>query len=269
MKKCFFLVLALCISLMPLAGCSGSPAQSSEPASSAVQEATVTLEPTTVAPTPTTTPTSTPAPTPTPKKTLSLGITLSDLPSILEGESSRFEFTTCTTDSFTASKLGSTYSNGIICFTKPDEDALLSILLLRYSESVNPTSYLREQGNKLVTYFENCGVDMRTTEWVDEENHVNVFCVSAKDSEFDDEELSSMLCELENKTGTPTPESTPVSETTPESIDNGVASGIVYWTSGGEKYHSTSECASLKRSKNIKHGTISQAGNREPCNLCH
>lgn len=47
--------------------------------------------------------------------------------------------------------------------------------------------------------------------------------------------------------------------------------GTVYWTSGGEKYHSTKDCASLKRSKTIKSGSVSEAksaGKSSPCKNC-
>lgn len=46
-------------------------------------------------------------------------------------------------------------------------------------------------------------------------------------------------------------------------------SGTVYWVSGGECYHSTPNCATLKRSSNIQSGSISSAGGRRPCKVCH
>ena len=46
-------------------------------------------------------------------------------------------------------------------------------------------------------------------------------------------------------------------------------SGTVYWVSGGECYHSTPNCATLKRSSSITSGSISQAGGRRPCKVCH
>lgn len=48
--------------------------------------------------------------------------------------------------------------------------------------------------------------------------------------------------------------------------------GTVYWTPNGEKYHSTSNCVSLKRSSSINSGTLEEAinsGHNEPCKLCH
>ena len=45
--------------------------------------------------------------------------------------------------------------------------------------------------------------------------------------------------------------------------------GTVYWTANGECYHSTPNCATLKRSSNISSGTISSAGGRRPCKVCH
>ncbi len=47
---------------------------------------------------------------------------------------------------------------------------------------------------------------------------------------------------------------------------------IVYWVSGGSVYHSTIECPTLSRSKNIKSGTIeeaNEAGKKTPCKVCH
>lgn len=46
---------------------------------------------------------------------------------------------------------------------------------------------------------------------------------------------------------------------------------MVYWVDSGEVYHSTSDCPSLKRSKNIRNGTIKEAesfGKYRPCNVC-
>ena len=48
--------------------------------------------------------------------------------------------------------------------------------------------------------------------------------------------------------------------------------GAVYWTPGGEKYHSTQDCPSLARSNTILSGSISEAqaaGKSEPCKNCH
>lgn len=49
-------------------------------------------------------------------------------------------------------------------------------------------------------------------------------------------------------------------------------SAIVYWTPGGEKYHSTQDCPSLARSSTILSGSLSDAqaaGKSEPCKNCH
>lgn len=43
----------------------------------------------------------------------------------------------------------------------------------------------------------------------------------------------------------------------------------VYWTSGGECYHSTPNCATLKRSTSISSGPVSSCGGRRPCKVCH
>lgn len=48
-------------------------------------------------------------------------------------------------------------------------------------------------------------------------------------------------------------------------------SGTVYWTPGGKSYHSSPNCTSLKRSKDIRSGSLSDAyanGKNDPCNLC-
>lgn len=45
-------------------------------------------------------------------------------------------------------------------------------------------------------------------------------------------------------------------------------SATVYWTPSGEKYHISRNCATLKRSKTVKSGTIAQAGSRGRCKVC-
>lgn len=45
--------------------------------------------------------------------------------------------------------------------------------------------------------------------------------------------------------------------------------GTVYWVSGGEVYHSTPNCSTLKRSSNIQSGTIAQSGKSRACKVCH
>lgn len=45
--------------------------------------------------------------------------------------------------------------------------------------------------------------------------------------------------------------------------------GTVYWVAGGEVYHSTPNCATLKRSSNIQSGTIAQSGKNRACKVCH
>lgn len=47
--------------------------------------------------------------------------------------------------------------------------------------------------------------------------------------------------------------------------------GIVYWTPNGKSYHSTENCTTLRRSKTILSGTVSEAiasGHGDPCNVC-
>lgn len=45
--------------------------------------------------------------------------------------------------------------------------------------------------------------------------------------------------------------------------------GTVYWTPGGEVYHSTPNCPSLGRSKTICSGTIAQSGKSRGCKNCY
>ena len=54
----------------------------------------------------------------------------------------------------------------------------------------------------------------------------------------------------------------PASQQTP-----GVAR-TVYWVASGEVYHTTRDCVSLKRSKNILSGTIAQSGKKRVCGNC-
>lgn len=42
----------------------------------------------------------------------------------------------------------------------------------------------------------------------------------------------------------------------------------VYWTDGGEVYHLTQNCTSLKNAKNVISGTIAQSGKSRVCNVC-
>ena len=60
----------------------------------------------------------------------------------------------------------------------------------------------------------------------------------------------------------PSEPTTPVAPTTP-------VSSTVYWTANGEVYHSTMNCPSLSRSKNIYSGTIAQSGKSRPCKNCY
>ena len=61
-----------------------------------------------------------------------------------------------------------------------------------------------------------------------------------------------------------TPKPTPKATPKPSKEE----SATVYWTPSGEKYHISRNCATLKRSKTIKSGTIAQAGNRSRCKVC-
>ena len=43
---------------------------------------------------------------------------------------------------------------------------------------------------------------------------------------------------------------------------------VVYWVADGEVYHTTKDCVSLKRSTNIKSGTVAQSGKKRVCKNC-
>ena len=48
-----------------------------------------------------------------------------------------------------------------------------------------------------------------------------------------------------------------------------IASQTVYVTPKGKKYHSTRNCRTLSRSKNIIPIDISEVGGRTPCKVCY
>ena len=54
----------------------------------------------------------------------------------------------------------------------------------------------------------------------------------------------------------------------PEGQSSGDGSRTVYWVANGEVYHTTRDCVSLKRSTNIKSGTIAQSGKKRVCSNC-
>lgn len=54
----------------------------------------------------------------------------------------------------------------------------------------------------------------------------------------------------------------------PETTNGQEELTTVYWVSGGKCYHSTKDCPTLGRSKNIKSGTIAESHKDEPCNIC-
>lgn len=64
---------------------------------------------------------------------------------------------------------------------------------------------------------------------------------------------SNNLDSLQNSSGNSTPS---------------VSSEIVYWTPGGSSYHKSNNCTTLKRSKTILNGSISESGKNDPCNVC-
>lgn len=68
------------------------------------------------------------------------------------------------------------------------------------------------------------------------------------------------------ETGDSKPSSPAVQE--PEPSKPSDSGRIVYWTPRGERYHTTKTCSKLSRSKDIRSGTVSQAGSRSPCKAC-
>lgn len=58
---------------------------------------------------------------------------------------------------------------------------------------------------------------------------------------------------------------------TTNTVDSPTISGTVYWVPNGEKYHSTSDCRTLRRSKTILNGTVDEAiqsGHLGACKVC-
>lgn len=61
------------------------------------------------------------------------------------------------------------------------------------------------------------------------------------------------------------------SSTTVDQASTTGNAAAAYWTPNGKSYHFSSNCTSLKRSKNILSGTLQEAlnaGKKDPCNLC-
>ena len=56
---------------------------------------------------------------------------------------------------------------------------------------------------------------------------------------------------------------------TPANNNINAGGETVYWVTNGEVYHSTPDCPSLSRSKNIHSGTIAQSGKSRPCKNCY
>lgn len=54
-----------------------------------------------------------------------------------------------------------------------------------------------------------------------------------------------------------------------ETSVEGTSGGTVYWVQNGKVYHSTANCSTLKRSSNIRSGTISQSGKSRGCKVCY
>jgi hypothetical protein len=59
------------------------------------------------------------------------------------------------------------------------------------------------------------------------------------------------------------------SEYTPDGVYVGEdGKNVVYWTPGGSVYHVSMNCATLKNSNTIIHGTISESGKDSRCKIC-
>lgn len=57
----------------------------------------------------------------------------------------------------------------------------------------------------------------------------------------------------------------------PDTVTTQGSDRTAYWVSGGKSYHFSADCTTLKRSRNIIEGTLSEAladGKTDPCNLC-
>lgn len=67
------------------------------------------------------------------------------------------------------------------------------------------------------------------------------------------------------ETGTKAPAKKTHRKETQKPVDSG---RTVYWVDNGNVYHSTPDCQTLKRSRNIHSGTISQSGKGKPCKRC-
>lgn len=60
-----------------------------------------------------------------------------------------------------------------------------------------------------------------------------------------------------------------VQQTKTDNTDNDGSSGTVYWVASGDVYHSTPDCPTLSRSKNIRSGSVSSSGKSRACKVCH
>lgn len=69
------------------------------------------------------------------------------------------------------------------------------------------------------------------------------------------------------ESSTPKPDTTPSATITP-SPSSSSSDRIVYWTPTGKSYHYTKACQTLKRSKTIYEGPLSECPNSNPCDKC-
>lgn len=77
--------------------------------------------------------------------------------------------------------------------------------------------------------------------------------------------------ETPRATNTPKPTATPGAAITPKQSSNTSGDRIVYYTPNGKSYHFSKNCSTLKRSKTILEGKLSDVikmGKDDPCNIC-
>ena len=67
------------------------------------------------------------------------------------------------------------------------------------------------------------------------------------------------------ETGTKAPAKKTHRKEAQKPVDSG---RTVYWVDNGNVYHGTPDCQTLKRSRNIRSGTISQSHKSRPCKRC-
>ena len=97
----------------------------------------------------------------------------------------------------------------------------------------------------------------------------NYSALVAAEQAYQQQKEAAQQEEAERREADP-PRQTKKSEgTAPANPGDASSSGkIVYWTPKGKKYHNSESCPTLSRSKEIRSGTIGQAGGRDLCKVC-